>query len=120
MEARIEKLMDLVFELKQDVAALKEKSSSGTDPEPEPTTKTWTVTVTQSVTDQQEVKYKLTGSSDDVTIESSNVTLIGSPGSYTGFSFTIESATQPDIASMTYGGSAVEKSNIAVAEKLDN
>ena len=36
MEARIEKLMDLVFELKQDVAALKGKSST----EPEPTNKT--------------------------------------------------------------------------------
>lgn len=120
MEARIEKLMELVFELKQDVAALKEKSSSGTDPEPEPTTKTWTVTVTQSVTDKKDVTYKLTGESDTVTVSASNVTLIGESSPYTGFSFEITSATQPDIETMTYDGSSVEKSNIAVAEKQAN
>lgn len=115
MEARIEKLMDLVFELKQDVAALKDKSSSGT--EPEPTNKTWTVTVTKEVTDKKVVTYKLTGSSESVTVSADNVTLKGDSSPYSGFTFDITSPTQPDIETVTYDGSPVEKSNITVAEK---
>lgn len=113
MEARIEKLMDLVFELNQDVAALKDKSSSGT----EPTNKTWTVTVTKEVTDKKVVTYKLTGSSESVTVSADNVTLTGESSPYSGFTFDITSPTQPDIETVTYDSSLVEKSNIAVAEK---
>ena len=118
MEARIEKLMDLVFELKQDVAALKEKSSSGTDPEPEPTTKTWTVTVTKSGAEaNKEVKYKLKGGDAEVTV--SKYDLVGEPSSYTGFSFEITAETKPEIESVTYDSETIS-SGITVAEKQAN
>lgn len=111
--------MDLVFELKQDVAALKNKSSPepGPEPEPEPTDKTWIVTVTQEVTDKKDVTYKLTGSADSVTVSADNVTLTGDASPYSGFTFTITSPTQPDIETMTYDSTPVEKSNISVKQQ---
>lgn len=113
MEARIEKLMDLVFELKQDVAALKDKSSSGT--EPEPTNKTWTVTVTKSGAEANKtVTYKLTDGGEDQTV--SSYTLIGESDPKTGFSFEITATEKPIIFSVTYDTETIT-SGITVAEK---
>lgn len=105
--------MDLVFELKQDVAALKDKSSSGT--ESEPTNKTWTVTVTkEGATTSKEVKYKLKGGAEEVTV--SKYDLVGDSSSYTGFSFDITAETKPEIESVTYDNETIS-SGITVAEK---
>ena len=117
MEARIEKLMDLVFELKQDVAALKEKSSS-TDPEPEPTTKTWTVTVTKSGAEAgKTIKYKLTDGGEDQTV--SNYELVGESDPKEGFKFDITATEKPTIFSVTYDTETIT-SGITVAEKQAN
>lgn len=108
MEARIEKLMDLVFELKQDVAALKDKSSSGT--EPEPTNKTWTVTVTKTGAEANKtVTYKLTDGGEDQTVSSYTV---GSDN----FSFDITAPEKPTIFSVTYDTETIT-SGITVTEK---
>lgn len=108
MEARIEKLMDLVFELKQDVAALKDKSSSG--PEPEPTNKTWTVTVTKTGAEANKtVTYKLTDGGEDQPVSTYTV---GSDN----FSFDITSPEKPTIFSVTYDTETIT-SGITVAEK---
>ena len=113
MEARIEKLMDLVFELKQDVAALKEKSSSGTDPEPEPTTKTWTVTVTKAGAEAgKTVTYKLTDGGDDQTVSDYTV-------ASDNFTFEITATEKPTIFSVTYDGETIA-SGITVTEKQAN
>ena len=106
--------MDLVFELKQDVAALKEKSSSGTDPEPEPTTKTWTVTVTKTGAEADKtVTYKLTDGGEDQTVSKYTV------GS-NNFTFEITAAEKPTIFSVDYNGETISSSDITVTEKLDN
>lgn len=111
MEARIEKLMDLVFELKQDVAALKDKSSSGT----EPTNKTWTVTVTkEGATTGKVITYKLTNGGDDQTV--SKYDLVGESDPKTGFSFDITASEKPTIYSVTYDSETIS-SGITVAEK---
>lgn len=108
MEARIEKLMDLVFELKQDVAALKDKSSSGT--EPEPTNKTWTVTVSKvGATSGKTITYKLTDGGDDQPVASYTV---GSDE----FSFDITAPEKPTIFSVSYDSETI-LSGITVAEK---
>lgn len=113
MEARIEKLMDLVFELKQDVAALKDKSSSGT--EPEPTNKTWTVTVTkEGATTGKVITYKLTNGGEDQTV--SKYDLVGESDPKTGFSFDITAPEKPTIFSVTYDSETIS-SGITVAEK---
>ena len=103
MEARIEKLMDLVFELKQDVAALKGQSS------PE-TTKTWTVTVTKvGATSDKTVTYKLTDGGDDQPVASYTV---GSDQ----FSFEITAPQKPTIFSVSYDSETIS-SGITVTEK---
>lgn len=108
MEARIEKLMDLVFELKQDVAALKDKSSSGT--EPEPTNKTWTVTVHKvGATSGKTITYKLTDGGNDHPVASYTV---GSDE----FSFEITALEKPTIFSVSYDSETIS-SGITVAEK---
>lgn len=113
MEARIEKLMDLVFELKQDVAALKDKSSSGT--EPEPTTKTWTVTVTkEGATTGKVITYKLTDGGEDQTV--SKYDLVGESDPKTGFSFDITAPEKPTIFSVSYDSETIS-SGITVTEK---
>lgn len=102
MEARIEKLMDLVFELKQDVAALKGQSS--------PTTKTWTVTVTKvGATSDKTVTYKLTDGGDDQPVASYTV---GSDQ----FSFEITAPEKPTIFSVSYDSETIS-SGITVTEK---
>lgn len=116
MEARIEKLMDLVFELKQDVAALKEKSSSGTDPEPEPTTKTWTVTVTKADAEESKtIKYKLEGGEDQTV---STYELVKESEITTGFKFDITATEKPNVVSVTYDTESIT-SGITVTEKVD-
>lgn len=107
MEARIEKLMDLVFELKQDVAALKGKTST----EPEPTNKTWTVTVPKvGATSGKTVTYKLTDGGDDQPVASYTV---GSDQ----FSFEITAPEKPTIFSVSYDESETISSGITVTEK---
>lgn len=107
MEARIEKLMDLVFELKQDVAALKGKSST----EPEPTNKTWIVTVPKvGATNGKTIKYKLTEGGEDQPVASYTV---GSDQ----FSFEITAPEKPTIFSVSYDESETISSGITVTEK---
>ena len=102
MEARIEKLMDLVFELKQDVAALKGQSS--------PADKTWTVTVTKvGATSDKTVTYKLTDGGDDQPVASYTV---GSDQ----FSFEITAPEKPTIFSVSYDSETIS-SGITVTEK---
>ena len=109
MEARIEKLMDLVFELKQDVAALKGKSS--TDPEPEPTNKTWIVTVPKvGATSDKKITYKLTDGGEDQPVASYTV---GSDQ----FSFEITAPEKPTIFSVSYDNTDTISSGITVTEK---
>ena len=106
MEARIEKLMDLVFELKQDVAALKGKSST----EPEPTNKTWIVTVPKvGATSDKKITYKLTDGGEDQPVASYTV---GSDQ----FSFEIEAPEKPTIFSVSYDRDIIS-SGITVTEK---
>lgn len=106
MEARIEKLMDLVFELKQDVAALKGKSST----EPEPTNKTWIVTVPKvGATNDKTIKYKLTEGGEDQPVASYTVDT-------NQFSFEITAPQKPTIFSVSYD-SEIISSGITVAEK---
>ena len=106
MEARIEKLMDLVFELKQDVAALKGKSST----EPEPTNKTWTVTVTKvGATSDKTVTYKLTEGGEDKPVSSYTV-------DSDKISFEIEAPKKPTIFSVSYDRDIIS-SGITVTEK---
>lgn len=106
MEARIEKLMDLVFELKQDVAALKGKSST----EPEPTNKTWTVTVTKvGATSGKTVTYKLTEGGEDKPVSSYTV-------DSDKISFEIEAPKKPTIFSVSYDRDIIS-SGITVTEK---
>lgn len=106
MEARIEKLMDLVFELKQDVAALKGKSST----EPEPTNKTWTVTVTKvGATSDKKVTYKLTEGGEDKPVSSYTV-------DSDKISFEIEAPKKPTIFSVSYDRDIIS-SGITVTEK---
>lgn len=123
MEARIEKLMDLVFELKQDVAALKEKSSSGTGTETnpdvkpidpivpiDPIDKVWTVTVPKvGATATKTVTYKLTAGGEDNPVSSYTV---GSDQ----FSFNIKAPQKPTIFSVTYDSETIT-SGITVAER---
>lgn len=110
MEARIEKLMDLVFELKQDVAALKGKSSTEPEPEPEPTNKTWIVTVPKvGATNDKKVTYKLTDGGDDQPVASYTV---GSDQ----FSFEITAPEKPTIFSVSYDSETIS-SGITVTEK---
>ena len=110
MEARIETLMDLVFELKQDVAALKGKSST----EPEPTNKTWIVTVPKvGATSGKTITYKLTDGGEDQPVASYTV---GSDE----FSFEIEAPKKPTIFSVSYdttGTTDTISSGITVTEK---
>ena len=107
MEARIEKLMDLVFELKQDVAALKGKSST----EPEPTNKTWTVTVTKvGATSDKKITYKLTDGGEDQPVASYTV-------GNDQFSFEITAPEKPTIFSVSYDESETISSGITVTEK---
>ena len=107
MEARIEKLMDLVFELKQDVAALKGKSST----EPEPTNKTWIVTVPKvGATNDKKVTYKLTDGGEDQPVASYTV---GSDQ----FSFEITAPEKPTIFSVSYDNTDTISSGITVTEK---
>ena len=102
MEARIEKLMDLVFELKQDVAALKGQSS--------PVKKTWTVTVTKvGAISGKTVTYKLTDGGDDQPVASYTV---GSDQ----FSFEITAPQKPTIFSVSYDSETIS-SGITVTEK---
>lgn len=106
MEARIEKLMNLVFELKQDVAALKSQSST----DPEPTNKTWTVTVPKvGATSDKIVTYKLTSGGEDQPVASYTV---GSDQ----FSFEITAPEKPTIFSVTYDSDTIS-SGITVTEK---
>ena len=107
MEARIEKLMDLVFELKQDVAALKGKSST----EPEPTNKTWIVTVPKvGATNGKTIKYKLTEGGEDQPVASYTV-------GNNEFSFEITAPEKPTIFSVSYDESETISSGITVTEK---
>ena len=106
MEARIEKLMDLVFELKQDVAALKGKSST----EPEPTNKTWIVTVPKvGATSDKTIKYKLTDGGEDQPVASYTV-------GNNEFSFEITAPKKPTIFSVSYDSDIIS-SGITVTEK---
>ena len=107
MEARIEKLMDLVFELKQDVAALKGKSST----EPEPINKTWIVTVPKvGATSDKTVTYKLTDGGDDQPVASITVDT-------NNFSFEITAPEKPTIFSVSYDTTDTISSGITVTEK---
>ena len=107
MEARIEKLMDLVFELKQDVAALKGKSST----EPEPTNKTWTVTVPKvGATSDKKITYKLTEGGEDQPVASYTV-------GNNEFSFEITAPEKPTIFSVSYDTTDTISSGITVTEK---
>ena len=121
MEARIEKLMDLVFELKQDVAALKEKSSSGTETNPDvkpidpivpidPIDKVWTVTVPKvGATATKTVTYKLTAGGEDNPVSSYTV-------DSDKISFNIKAPQKPTIFSVTYDSETIT-SGITVAER---
>ena len=99
--------MDLVFELKQDVAALKGKSST----EPEPTNKTWIVTVPKvGATSDKKITYKLTEGGEDQPVASYTV---GSDQ----FSFEITAPEKPTIFSVSYDNTDTISSGITVTEK---
>lgn len=94
--------MDLVFKLKQDVAALKGQSS--------PANKTWTVTVPKvGATSDKTVTYKLTSGGEDQPVASYTV---GSDQ----FSFEIEAPEKPTIFSVSYDSETIS-SGITVTEK---
>ena len=123
MEAKIDKFMNLVFELKQDVVALKEKSSSGSGTETnpdvkpidpivpiDPVNKTWTVTVPKvGATANKTVTYKLTATGKDKPVSSYTV---GSDQ----FSFEITAPQKPTIFSVSYDSETIS-SGITVTEK---